>query len=191
MVKILSANSGDHPWVGKIPGGEHGNPFQHSCLENLMKRGAWWATIHGVAQSWTQLKQLHTRTHRWDSENQKKGSQGFRAVMRKFTPEKCWEEKTNKPQTPKRVKKSLKGRSRGWCRQEPKMVSSSRDCHLFFPWFEIPTESSLGFLQKRCGEGGESCFKDASIFSLLNDNHSDIEFYYFLLTSHDTMVLSE
>ena len=71
------------------------------------------------------------------------------------------------------------------------MASSSRVRYLFFPWLEIPTESSLGFLQKRCGEGGESCFQNASIFSLLNDSLSDIQFYYFLWTSHERMVLSE
>ena len=30
-------------------------PLQYSCLENPMDRGAWWATVHGVAKSWTQL----------------------------------------------------------------------------------------------------------------------------------------
>ena len=34
------------------------NPLQHSCLENLVDRGAWWAAVHGVAQSRTRLKQL-------------------------------------------------------------------------------------------------------------------------------------
>ena len=34
---------------------EKGNPPQYSCLENPMERGAWRATVHGVAQSWTQL----------------------------------------------------------------------------------------------------------------------------------------
>ena len=33
----------------------NGTPLQHSCLENPMDRGAWWATVHGVAKSWTQL----------------------------------------------------------------------------------------------------------------------------------------
>ena len=38
------------------PSGEgHGNPLQYSCLENPMDRGAWWATVHGVAKSRTQL----------------------------------------------------------------------------------------------------------------------------------------
>ena len=37
------------------PEGEHGNPLQYSCLENPMDRGAWWATVHGVAQSQTRL----------------------------------------------------------------------------------------------------------------------------------------
>ena len=40
-------------------GAGHGNPFQYSCLENPMDRGAWWATVHRVAQSQTQLKQQH------------------------------------------------------------------------------------------------------------------------------------
>ena len=33
----------------------NGNPLQYSCLENHMDRRAWWATIHGVAKSWTRL----------------------------------------------------------------------------------------------------------------------------------------
>ena len=56
MVKNLSANAGDTGDVGSIPGsggspgGGHGNPFQYSCLENPMNRGAWQATVHGVAR---------------------------------------------------------------------------------------------------------------------------------------------
>ena len=42
-------------WVWKIPGEGNGNPLQYSCLGNAMDRGAWWATIHGVSKSWTQL----------------------------------------------------------------------------------------------------------------------------------------
>ena len=34
----------------------NGNPLQYPCLENPRDRGAWWAAIYGVAQSWTQLK---------------------------------------------------------------------------------------------------------------------------------------
>ena len=64
MVKNLSANAGDVrdlgliPGFGRTPGGGHGNPLQYSCLEDPMDRGAWWATVHGVAKSQTQLKQL-------------------------------------------------------------------------------------------------------------------------------------
>ena len=36
----------------------NGNPLQYSCLENPVDRGAWRAAVHGVAQSWTRLKQL-------------------------------------------------------------------------------------------------------------------------------------
>ena len=43
------------PGLGRSPGGGHGNPLQYPCLENPMDRGAWWATVHGVAQSQTQL----------------------------------------------------------------------------------------------------------------------------------------
>ena len=40
-------------WVEKISGGGNGHPFQYSCLEKLMDRGAWQARVHGVAKSWT------------------------------------------------------------------------------------------------------------------------------------------
>ena len=38
------------PGLGRSPGEGSGNPLQYSCLENLMDRGAWWATVHGVAR---------------------------------------------------------------------------------------------------------------------------------------------
>ena len=53
---------GSIPELGRSPGGGHGNPLQHSCLENPTHRGAWWAPVHGVAKSWTQLKRLSTHT---------------------------------------------------------------------------------------------------------------------------------
>ena len=40
---------------GRSPGEANGNPLQYSCLENPMDGEAWWATVHGVAKSWTQL----------------------------------------------------------------------------------------------------------------------------------------
>ena len=59
VVKNLPANAGDIrdagsiPGSGRSPGKGHGNPLQYSCLENPMDRGAWWATVHRVAKSWT------------------------------------------------------------------------------------------------------------------------------------------
>ena len=44
------------PGLGGSPGGRHGSPLQYSCLENPMDRGAWRATGHGVAKSWTRLR---------------------------------------------------------------------------------------------------------------------------------------
>ena len=57
VVKKPPASAGDvrdmgsFPGSGRSSGGGHGNPFQYSCLENPVDRGAWWATIHRVAQS--------------------------------------------------------------------------------------------------------------------------------------------
>ena len=57
VVKNLPANArdtwdaGSIPGSGRSPGGGHGNPFQYSCLENPIDRGAWQATVHGVAES--------------------------------------------------------------------------------------------------------------------------------------------
>ena len=44
---------GSVPGSGRSPGVGNGNPLQYSSLENPMERGAWWATIHGVAKSQT------------------------------------------------------------------------------------------------------------------------------------------
>ena len=49
-------NAGDPdsiPGLGRSPGEENGYPLLYSCLENSMDRGAWQATVHGVAKSWT------------------------------------------------------------------------------------------------------------------------------------------
>ena len=57
--KSLPANAGDTGDAGSVPesgrssGGGHGNPLQYSCLENPTDRGAWWATVHRITQSWT------------------------------------------------------------------------------------------------------------------------------------------
>ena len=56
MVKNLPANAGNRedagliPGMGRCPGGEIGNPLQYSCLGNPMDRGAWQATVLGVAK---------------------------------------------------------------------------------------------------------------------------------------------
>jgi len=56
--KESACNAGDPsliPGSGRSSGEGNGNPLQYSCLENPMDRGAWWATVHGVAKSWTRL----------------------------------------------------------------------------------------------------------------------------------------
>ena len=61
-----ASNAGDMgsiPGSGSYPGGGHGNPLQYSHLENPTDRGAWRATVHGIANSRRRLKQLSTDAH--------------------------------------------------------------------------------------------------------------------------------
>ena len=58
MVKhlpIMWVDPGSVPGSGRSPGEGNGNPLQYSYLENPMDGGAWQATVHRVAKSWTQL----------------------------------------------------------------------------------------------------------------------------------------
>ena len=50
-----SGDLGSIPGSGRSLGRWNGNLFQYSCLENSMDRETWWATVHGVAKSWTWL----------------------------------------------------------------------------------------------------------------------------------------
>ena len=61
--KESDPNTGDPgsiPGSGRSPGEGNGCPLQYSCLENFMDRGAWWATVDGITESWTQLSNSHT-----------------------------------------------------------------------------------------------------------------------------------
>ena len=58
--KESACNAGDldsSPGSGRYPGEENGNPLQYSCLENSMDRGAWQATVCGVAKSHARLSE--------------------------------------------------------------------------------------------------------------------------------------
>ena len=76
VVKNQPDNAGDArdvgsvPESGRAPGERNGNPLQYSFLGNSIHRGAWQATVHGVAKSWTRLSVCtytyiyeHTHTH--------------------------------------------------------------------------------------------------------------------------------
>ena len=73
VVRNLAANAWDVrdvaliPGLERSPGGGYGNTPQYSCLENPMDRGAWRATLHRVAKSGTQLKQLSTYYFNWQN----------------------------------------------------------------------------------------------------------------------------
>ena len=68
MVKNLPANEGDAGDEGLIPGSGrsqvvgNGTPLQYSCLGNLMDRGTWWATVHGVTKTQRQFSDGITTT---------------------------------------------------------------------------------------------------------------------------------
>ena len=56
MVKNSTASAGDASLISgleRFPGEGNGNLLQYSCLENSVDIGAWQATVHGVAKSWT------------------------------------------------------------------------------------------------------------------------------------------
>ena len=64
-VKKPHFNAGDAssiPGSGRSPGGRYGNLLQHSCLENSMDRGAWWAVVHGVTKESDTTEQLNNNT---------------------------------------------------------------------------------------------------------------------------------
>ena len=66
MVKESTCSAGDLnviPELGRSPGEGNGYPLQYSCLENSMDRGAWQATVHGAAKSWTRLSDFHLLIH--------------------------------------------------------------------------------------------------------------------------------
>ena len=55
-----TGDPGSIPGLRRSPGEGNGNPLQDYCLENSMNRGAWWATVYGVAKGRTRLKQFNT-----------------------------------------------------------------------------------------------------------------------------------
>ena len=57
-----TGDMGSIPGSGKSPGRGNGNPLQYSCLENLKDRGAWRATVHGVANESDTTEQLTVAT---------------------------------------------------------------------------------------------------------------------------------
>ena len=69
VVNNPPANAGDLRNASSIPGsrrslgGGNGNPLQYSCLETSLGRGAWWASVHGVAKSWRAEVTQHAHTH--------------------------------------------------------------------------------------------------------------------------------
>ena len=75
------------PGSGRSPEGEHGHPLQYSCLDNPVNRGTWWATVHGVTESRTRLKQLRRRA--WGMEGFGVGEH-MEVLRERRCPERAW-----------------------------------------------------------------------------------------------------
>ena len=84
--KEFASNAGDPgltPGSGRSPGGGNGNPLQYSCLGNPMDRGAWRATVRGVAES--NMTELLMNTHR------RRDHSGGQGKVVAFLPSVGWE----------------------------------------------------------------------------------------------------
>ena len=84
--KEFASNAGDPgltPGSGSSPGGGNGNPLQYSCLGNPMDRGAWRATVRGVAES--NMTELLMNTHR------RRDHSGGQGKVVAFLPSVGWE----------------------------------------------------------------------------------------------------
>ena len=78
VAKESTCNAGDPGLIlesGRSPGEGNGYPLQYSGLENSMDRRAWWATVHGVAKSWTRLRNLHFTSHTQEEGEDRYGGQ--------------------------------------------------------------------------------------------------------------------
>ena len=75
VIKYPPANVGDArdmgliPGLGRSPGEVKGNPLQYSCLENSMDTENWWAAVHRVTKSQTQLSAHHHHYSNFNSKN--------------------------------------------------------------------------------------------------------------------------
>ena len=60
-----AGDMGSVPGLGRSPGEGKGNPLQYYCLGNPIDRGAWWATVHGVAKESDTTEQLKQHDYSW------------------------------------------------------------------------------------------------------------------------------
>ena len=158
VVKNLPADAGD---LGSIPGGENGNSFQYSCLENHMDREAWQTTVHGVAKSWTRL----SNWERWQANSAavKIEHRGKRRVDVKMFPTSVsvshkhvkWmrngsiAKKANQGRFKRKRVKSLTLYSLTWVKEREKLFENYQDAKAIHFYLKS-TKISPKYLSKMC-----------------------------------------
>ena len=78
-------DTGSIPGLGRFPGGGNGNPLQYPCLENPMDRGAWRATVHGIAKRLSMVVYgvNNLSNHEWEGDD--RGWDGWMASPTRWT----------------------------------------------------------------------------------------------------------
>ena len=74
---------GSIPGSGRCPGAGNSNLLQYPCLEKLMDKGAWQATVHGVAKSWTRLSNKAQHMHHFFKKKKQHERKGMRSSMQR------------------------------------------------------------------------------------------------------------
>ena len=87
----ISLAHGNVEDLGSIPGEGNGHPLQYACLENSTDRGAWWATVHGVAKSRTWLSDFHftSQSKEYRPKNEFRNFHQYRGYEQSFRVLKC------------------------------------------------------------------------------------------------------
>ena len=157
QIKKSACNEGDTgdtssiPGLGGPPGEGNGNPLQYSCLGNPMHRGAWRATVHGVAKSWTRLSDWeHSTQH---TEGNPPGCDR-RGSTRQVKLDQCLLRGTCPPTPPR--DKDCHGRR--WTLAFFPLLTSTNSWLIQREWLTAPEAAGQLFERGVHGEASSTCY---------------------------------